>query len=118
MDSAEHVSVCGDTDEMKELVLGKVPSHSDHELDVNDFYLAQGSGHGQFTSMLGMKCIYNLVEQMPVLRAVPVIAQILCSAITLSGRVFVMTQNGVKAGVDSGGGDLCLMSVVLSAGVG
>ena len=112
VDRAEHVSVCSDTGEMTELVLGKVPSHSDHELDVNCFYLAKGSG--QFTYMPGMEVINNLVVQMLVLRHVPVITQI-CSVFTLSGYsvpvpVFAMTQSGVKAGVDSGG-DLCLTSV-------
>ena len=112
VEGAEHVSVCGDTEDVTEQVLGKVPSHVNHGLGVNDFYLAKGSG--QFTYMPGMEVINNLVVQMLVLRHVPVITQI-CSVFTLSGYsvpvpVFAMTQSGVKAGVDSGG-DLCLTSV-------
>ena len=110
VDDAEHVSVCGDTEDVTEQVLaGKVPSHVNQGLGVNDFYLAKGSG--QFTYMPGMEMINNLVDHMPALRHVPVFAQILCSTSTLSVPVFAMTQSGVKAGVDSGGGRLCLISV-------
>ena len=113
---AGHVSVLCDTEDMTELVVGKMPSHSYH-----DFYLALDSGES--TNSPGMKMILNLVEQVPVLSYVPVIAQILGSTMTLSGHnvpVLAMTQSqcGVKAGVDSGGGNLCLMSVTWSAGGG
>ena len=111
VDGAEHVSVCGDTEDMTELVLGQVPSNSDPKPDVNDFYQILGR---QFTDKSGMEVTCNLVleVQMLVLIHVPVIT-LICSVFTLSGYcvqvpVFTMTQSGVKAGVDSGG---YLMSV-------
>jgi len=83
------------------LVEGKLPPHSPHELDHNNFFLPPMRGEGASQASLDQISRSGQPELMPVLRHGPVIAHILDTAIASQGpadhRLFTLLENDEMA---------------------
>eukprot|EP00090_Calanus_glacialis_P000637 TRINITY_DN10415_c0_g1_i1.p1 TRINITY_DN10415_c0_g1~~TRINITY_DN10415_c0_g1_i1.p1 ORF type:complete len:938 (+),score=322.63 TRINITY_DN10415_c0_g1_i1:89-2902(+) len=83
------------------LVEGRLPPHSPHELDHNNFFLPPMRGEGASTTSMDLISRSGQPELMPVLRHGPVIAHILDTAIASQGpadpRLFTLLENDEMA---------------------
>ena len=85
------------------LVEGRLPPHSPHELDHNNFFLPPVRGDGASQTSMDLISRAGQPELMPVLRHGPVIAHILDTAIASQGpadpRLFTLLENDEMAQV-------------------